>query len=362
MDEVKILIKKEFFSSNTKNILNFGSLKAEIFKYSTGVEALKLYNNLGYIIQLPFRGQQIWSAVFEDRVLTMKSLFDEPRNVDSFLLTYGCFLMHCGALRMGCPGPEDDHPLHGELPYACYDKAWLVAGEDDNGKYIGLTGLFEHNVAFADKYFAIPTTKIYENHSVINVEIVIENKSNYPMELMYMTHINFRPVEGGEIYQCFDWSKENIVVRESIPQHVSVGNEYKNFISKIFENPSVTKKIKANDIYNPEVVMFIKNPKIDENNLTHYLQVNPNGTSDYVSYNPKIFDHASRWIVRNKNQEALGIALPGTADAEGYLKEKEKGNIKQIPPNVSKKFNVNVGYLNKIETKKMIKKIENIKV
>lgn len=48
----------------------------------------------------------------------------------------GAFALHCGALAMGCPGPEDDHQLHGELPNAPYQQAWLQTGSDEDGDYI----------------------------------------------------------------------------------------------------------------------------------------------------------------------------------------------------------------------------------
>ena len=42
----------------------------------------------------------------------------------------GAFMLHCGALAMGCPGEGDDHQLHGELPNAPYQRAWLHGDED----------------------------------------------------------------------------------------------------------------------------------------------------------------------------------------------------------------------------------------
>jgi len=84
----------------------------------------------------------------------MKSMFDEPKDVDFFLNTYGCFMMHCGAWRMGCPGPEDNHPLHGELPYAAYDTAEIIFDRDEKGEYIGITGAYSYDLALCNiKYF-----------------------------------------------------------------------------------------------------------------------------------------------------------------------------------------------------------------
>ena len=37
---------------------------------------------------------------------------------------------------MGNPTAEDTHTPHGELPVANYKEAYILAGEDEKGKYI----------------------------------------------------------------------------------------------------------------------------------------------------------------------------------------------------------------------------------
>jgi hypothetical protein len=77
---------------------------ASTFRYDSGVEALRIANKMGSLVLLPFQGQQIWSAEFGGRNLTMKSMFDEPRATTQYLENYGGFLLHCGATAMGVPG------------------------------------------------------------------------------------------------------------------------------------------------------------------------------------------------------------------------------------------------------------------
>jgi hypothetical protein len=38
---------------------------------------------------LPFQGQQIWDAWFDERRLTMRSMFPEPKPTREYLDTYG---------------------------------------------------------------------------------------------------------------------------------------------------------------------------------------------------------------------------------------------------------------------------------
>jgi hypothetical protein len=62
----------------------------------------------------------------------------------------------------------------------------------------------------------------------------------------------------------------------------------------------------------------------------HALQVLPDGAADFISFQPRELDHALRWMVRNGDEEALGIVLPATAEADGRLAEIAKGNMKSL--------------------------------
>ena len=352
-----LYLKQVLFSEKEEIIAQTKNMKAVAFRYESGIRSLKIYNKKGYVEILPYRGQMIWDAVFNGRSLKMKTPYTIPKKASSFLDTYGCYLMHCGALAMGCPSKEDAHPLHGELPYVEYDRAMLHVDEDEQGAYMAITGEYEYNRAFADHYIARPVVKLYENETLIDVAINIENASFYPMELMYMCHINHRPEVGGRIVQGTPWDDEHMELRYSIPQHVKVGEDFRAFLEKIKQDSTVTQVIREEDVYNPEVVFFIHEPKTDKEGFAHFMFVHPDGSADYTSYKPSELDHCSRWFVRTKNKEALGLALPGTADAEGYAAEKKKGNIKVIGPKSTFSAHFKTGYVNKENVSKMEKKI-----
>ena len=358
--EGKTYINKSFFSENEKTLLSIGNLSASTFIYKSGVYGIKIENDLGYITVLPFMGQMVWDVVFGGRNLTMKTTFDYPVPADFFLYTYGAFFIHCGALKMGCPGPEDTHPLHGELPCAEYREVQMMFGENEKGRYIGLTGIFEYNIAFGAHYIAVPEVLVYEGSTVLEISMKIANQSNYPMELMYMAHVNMRPVYNSRIVQSLGWTKDDLKVRESIPSHVVAPEGYREFIEKLKENPELTNIIRPEDVYRPEVVFSIGEPEKDANGWAHFMQVHPDATADYVSYKPEEFDHGSRWFCINKDKQALGLLLPATADSEGYTAEKKKGNIKEIGPKGIKNFRLCTGYLSKQETVEMEDKIRQI--
>ena len=198
---MKIQLREQMFSDKEQLFLDDGELKAYLFRYDSGVCGVKLENSRGYIVVLPYQGQMVWEAVFDGRSLKMKNDCRIPKFRKEFRDTYGCYVMHCGILRMGCPSEKDTHPHHGELPYVTYDEAAIVSGEDEKGRYLAVTGLYEYYKVFADHYAARPMTKLYAGSTLIDICLEVENKGSAPMDLMYQCHINNAAVTGAKIYQ-----------------------------------------------------------------------------------------------------------------------------------------------------------------
>lgn len=357
---MEILLQPQYFDSNEKNFLTNNGLDCTIFQYDSGIKAIKLKNEYGYVIVLPFNGQMIWDIVFNGRSLKMKSPFEEPRMVEEFIDSYGCFLMHCGALRMGCPGEHDSHPLHGELPYARYDNVRVLAGSDAKGDYIGITGDYTYNRAFGNHYIASPLVKMYRQSTLVDVSISVENLSNYPMDLMYMCHINFKPADDGKIVQAASWAPDNMRIRKNIPTHYQVDPDFKAFLEQLEANPQRTQIIKKEDAYYPEVIFYIDSVKADDKGWTHLMQIHPDNTADYLGYRPAELDHCVRWISKTLDQEGVGLALPATCEPEGYHAESEKGNIKTIAAKGLFTANLQVGYLDSDSAAKKNAEIEQL--
>jgi hypothetical protein len=359
--EGRICLAKSQFSRYETVVCETGRLSASAFVFSTGVHALRLRSPRAHIIVLPYQGQQIWDFVCEGRRLTMRSLFPEPVPSGDLLDSYGAFLYHCGARRMGNPGPEDDHPLHGELPAASYDEAWLSFGEEAGEPYLGVCGSYTYVRAFGDKYRALPIVKLFESRSVLDVSMAIENLTHYPMDLMYMCHINFLPADNGEIVQGTGWNAEDMVLRSQIPSHVKPTPEYLELLERLKKNPGVMRTLRAEEEYNPEIVFYLRNLKRDPDGLTHMIQKHPDGSSDYVGYNVQQLDHTVRWIVKHRDQQVIGMALPSTCDPEGYTAEKKKGNVRILPPESTVTFTVRTGYLDSAETEAMERRIQSLR-
>jgi hypothetical protein len=330
MHETLFHLQSSFFSDRERLLVEAGPLAAASFRFDSGVAGLRLRNEQGELTMLPFQGQQIWSAGFNGRILTMKSMFDQPYPTQNYLHTYGGFLIHCGATRMGVPGPQDDHPLHGELPNAPYQKAWLVLGEDEEGKYIGLSGQYQYTVAFAHNYIAQPLVKLYEASTLCHVSLAIHNLKQTPMELMYLAHANFRPVDNGRLVYSAVADTAHVRIRRSIPAHVKPGPGYQEFLTELSQHPQKHHTLTPELVFDPEVVLNITY-RADEAGWAHSLQVHPGGSADYIRHRPDQLDVGVRWISRTPDQDALGLILPATAEPEGYTAELKKGNIKMIP-------------------------------
>ena len=66
---MKIRLNEPAFTDREMLFADAGELKAYIFRYESGICAVKIENSKGYITVLPFDGQMVWDAVFCGRSL-----------------------------------------------------------------------------------------------------------------------------------------------------------------------------------------------------------------------------------------------------------------------------------------------------
>ena len=331
MSDTLIHLHPGMFTERERWLVERGPLTATAFRFESGVCGLRLGNGAGSLVLLPFQGQQIWSAEFLGRDLTMRSMFTQPRATQTYLETYGAFLVHCGATAMGVPTGTDTHPLHGELPNAPYASATVFVGEDAVGPYIGLRGRYQHTVAFSHNYVAEPCVKVRATATVFDVSLTVTNLKRSEMELMYLAHANFRPVDGGRLVYSAEADPAHVRVRASIPSHVRVKPGYAEFLDQLRRDPQGHHVLAPGLAFDPEVVFFI-DYRADAEGWAHSLQCHPDGTADVIRHRPDQLAKGVRWICRTVDQDAIGIVLPATAEPEGYSAEKAKGNLVSVPP------------------------------
>ena len=337
-----------------------GSLAASTFTYPGGVAGLRVSNARGAVVVLPWQGQQVWDASFDGRTLTMKSMFDQPRPTREYLATYGAFLLHCGATAMGVPSAAkgDTHPLHGELPNAPYDTAWITAGEDERGRFLAVGGEYRHTIGFSCNYVARAVVKLYEGEAMLPISLAIRNLKRTPMDLMYLAHVNFRPLDGGRLVYSAPCSPKSIRVRGA-PTHIPVPPGHAEFLQELARDPSRHNLLSPGLAYDPEAVLYL-DYLADGAGWARSMMVHPDGYASCIRHRPSQLRHGVRWISRTADQDCLGIVLPATAEPEGYAAEKAKGNVLSLDAGATVTFEYEAGLLTPAEAKAEEKAIAGI--
>jgi len=361
MNESVLHLQDRFFTEKEHIFIEHSGLTVTLFRYDSGVAGLKVKNKRGHVIILPYQGQQIWRCFFAGRELTMKSMFDEPIETRDYLGNYGGFFLHCGVTAIGVPSKNDNYPLHGELPNAPYRDVYVLCGSNDKGNYITVGGRYEHKIAFNHRYLAEPKITVYEDSGVLDISMQITNLLKSQMEVMYLAHLNFRPVDGSELIYSADYDPEHVDVNINVPDHIKSSvpiEEFKAFLHKLKADPVLHHNIDQNALFDPEVVMSIKY-NTDENGVARSMQLQPDGYADYVAHKPAQLPKALRWIARTPDQDAMGLVLPSTSGNSGYLAEKAAGNFITLEPGACVLFDFQAGLLNPDEACLMKLKIES---
>ena len=294
---MRIELYDQMFDEKERPLCQFDAFSITTFRYESGVAALRIINARGEIIVLPFQGQQIWRVNFDGRDLTMRSMFDEPVFTRNYLENYGAFMIHCGITGLGAPGSNDNHQLHGELPNAPFNSAWLEFDPDKRSTKVG--GTYQHIVAFSTNYLATVETAMKAESALLDVSVSVENLKQTPMDLMYLGHANFRPVDEGELHYSAFYNSKSVRVRQSIPSHVNPKPGYKEFLSRLADSPEIHHILQPGLAFDPEVVFEIDMIN-DADGFAHALQKHPNGTADYVRCRPDqaptIFGSPTRFL------------------------------------------------------------------
>lgn len=350
MTDLRIPLPRDAFPERgERRIAEGGAFSATAFRYPSGVEALRLSNARGMVTLLPFLGQMIWDAEFDGRRLTMGSAFPWPPAGSSILETYGAFAYHAGVLRNGTPGPQDSHPLHGEMPVAEMDSAHLIFGEDARGGFMELGGQRDHVIGFGPNYRATPRVRLHAEDGLIEVEMAVENRSAQPMELMYMLHANFAFVPGARIVQPAPFTPDRTEVRRSVPGHVAPTTEFLALLEDLVANPGRMECLSEPELYAPEQVFYIRRPGTDAAGLTRMLMELPEGGAFSAAWRPEDLPFCVRWILNDGDAQVAAFALPSTCEPEGYTAEKAKGHVRLLAPGACARFPVTLGWLGQDE-------------
>ncbi|WP_421759737.1 DUF4432 family protein [Devosia sp.] len=349
-NEVVLDLSAVQFEGKERQLATHGGLSVSVFRFASGIAAVRVRNTVGEIVVLPYHGHQIWDATFHGRRLTMASVFDEPVATGEYVKNYGAFLVHCGANAIGNPAPNDTHPLHGDIPNATFQQAGLILGRDDAGAYVEVTGTATMRAAFSHHYDFQPVVRLRETSGKVELDVTITNHRAKPMELMYMAHVNFRPVDGAVLLDTVPDEAKHFRVRTHLPSYAAGTQAYRHLLTGFQADPASHRKIVAGRAVDPELVAGM-DFKAGPDGWAHSMQLLPDGTADIISHRTAELDHGVRWMTRNGDEDALGLFLPATSDADGREAERKKGNVKQLAPGASFKTKVVFGGLTAAEAK-----------
>ncbi len=350
--EVVFELAEDQFGPKERLLAECRRIAVSAFRYGSGVAALRIVNAVGEIVVLPFHGQQIWDVRFHGRRLTMASIFDEPQASREYTRNYGAFLLHCGATAMGNPAPGDTHPLHGELPNAQLQQAQLIFGTDGAGGYVKAAGRRDERVAFSSHYSFAPVLRLGEADSHLNLDVSIRNRRSKPMELMYLAHVNFRPVDGSRIVDATPDVPGHFRVRRHMPSFAAAEPSYRELMTASAADPALHRELVAGRAVDPELVAGM-DCVAGPDGWSHALQVLPDGTADFISHRPRELPRAVRWMTRNGDEDALGLVLPATAEADGREAERKKGNVRTLAGGAEWHCELSFGALDKSDAAAM---------
>ncbi|ATM85848.1 aldose 1-epimerase family protein [Yersinia massiliensis] len=334
----KISLLREQFSRYEQEIYSSDDFIVTSFKYASGIEALKISNSRGYVTLLPYYGQMIWDAEFDGHNLKMESMFSQPKRGENIVDTYGCFAFHSGLRRNGCPTPDDDHALHGEMPCAEMDHAWLLI--DDTT--IALTGSVEYVKGFGDHYSARPLVRLRADSTQFDIEMSVTNLSSMPMPLQYMCHMNYTYIPGATFRQNLPGTA--LKLRETIPAHVHPTQQWLDYTQQLRDRPAGLSDLNEPEFYDPEIVFFADDLSqyVDH---AEFFMLSPQGHRFVTRFSTAQFNHATRWILHNGDQKVAAFILPATCRPEGYLAAKEKGTLVMLSAGESRHFSVTTGII-----------------
>ena len=336
---VRIALSPEAFGQVERSLVTADAGEITGFRYPSGIEALRVRTDCLEMVVLPFTGQQIWRFAVDGEDMTMRTMFDEPLDVEVFGLSYGPFMMHCGLAGMGNPGPTDTHPPHGELPLARYRSAFVEVGHDEAGPWLAISGEFIHRISHTLHYKFVPRITVRPGSPVLDLGAVIENRRGTSLDYQYLCHVNWAHGPG-ELIQSVPMSGDHFVLYPD----AGADGITRGITDAFAADPSVSNRLEADDHIVPEYVALTR-PLADAGGWAHYLLQRPDGRAAWVAFEVAHLPYAVRWISRTSDEAAAGFCLPSTSHHLGRVRAAADGMLRTVPAHGRVEMRMRVGLL-----------------
>ncbi|CAG9409714.1 aldose 1-epimerase family protein [Providencia alcalifaciens] len=331
-----IPLHKRLFTEKPTLVLKNSQFSVSAFVYQSGVQGLRVENSQGHLTILPFLGQMIWDAEFCGQNLKMENMFSEPKPVPTVIETYGCFAFHSGIISNGCPSPEDNHPLHGEMPCAPMDSAWLELTENS----LKVCGEYEYVMGFGHHYCASPFVQLHTDSALFDIHMSVTNLASVPMPLQYMCHMNYAYVDDATLTQNIP--EQAIKLRESIPGHVHPTQKWLDFNQALKCGEVKLNQLNQPQMCDPEIVFFMDNLSQYTAN-PEFKMTSPAGNTFVTRFKANELNYATRWILYNGDQKVGAFVLPATCRPEGFIAAKNNQTLIWLAAGENRQFTVTTG-------------------
>ncbi len=362
MNFTKVNISKKCFSDRNLLLLEDKEFNVSAFKYESGVSALKINNKYCSMVVLPYMGHQIWFASFCGKQMTQHSMFDQPLNTTEFGNNYGAFLIHCGLTNINSAEEgESNYPLHGELPFADYQKTYIGIGEDIKGRYLAVGGSFEFRNSQEYHYIYSPEIRIYEGSKKVEMHIDINNCRSSELNYLFLCHLNWLAIDGSRlVYSAYKNNEYMHIENAAITgesERAKKLNKYREALKSNLELADVLDS--KTQCYDPEMCTAIKYIP-DRKGWAHSMMVLPQGDGVFVKFRTKELPNALRWVCRTGDEDGIGFALPTIGDSRSTASHFKRGLFNTLLAHTHDELRFDFGYLNQDETKAEEKYIETI--
>ncbi len=341
---IRIDLPRSAFNDRATRVAQTGDTVVTAGRLPNGLETLRIVMPRMELLVLPFRGQQVWQAWVDGRPIGMRGMTEDPRDGATLLESFGAFLFHCGLLGTAAPGLEDDHPLHGELPLAPMDEAWLEVGEENGRTLMRVCGSWEFARAFRAHYRWSPSVALASDATTMTVNAQVENLMGSPLPFMYLAHPNFRPVDDATLAYSAPYGPEHVRVRADVPAHLGDRPGYRERLESLRVDPSQHHRLSADQTFDPEAV-FLIDFRADADGFAHSMQVHPDGRADWIAHKPAECPVGIRWVSRTPEQDCIALAEPSTSGLLGYAAEQRAGRVPVLAAGATWSTEVRLGRL-----------------
>lgn len=324
----RVHLRRNHFEWAEAGLLSSGPLTVTGFRYGADVPALRVRTDRIEAVVLPFRGQQVWRFAVDGEELTMRSTFEAPTaNTTDFGQSYGAFLLHCGLTGMGHPGPTDTHALHGELPNAPFQEAWLEVDSDQRGPVLRVVGTYEHRATHAYHYRFTSTLEFRPGERTVALTVDATNLRASTMPYMYLCHINWALWPDATLVQPVPEDADHFTVFPDPNEDA----ETAAYTRAIIADPGLSNHVPAGIHLVPEYCAWLR-PVAGPDGWAHFRMDRPGGPSAWVGFEVAHLPSVIRWLSNTGDEQAAGFALPATGHHRGRAISERDHLVRAIEP------------------------------